>query len=197
MNEPPVETGPAGALSAYVPRRITGPVVMGVVPNQPLAVAHRAAELAYSLNVRLICAYVDVTSYLEQEPDGRVEAHPIDPDGVDDDIEGISAGINERLRDALGGTGIPWSFVPSPGIRPVLRGGWRIRRMRASSSWAPANVDSERDSRNCSLAPSRSTSATASTGRSWSFHSPGTPDTNPSRASDGTSRPIGPTSLDG
>lgn len=87
-----------------------------------LAVAHRAAELAYSLKVRLICAYVDVTSYLEQEPDGRVEVHPIDPDGVDDDIQGISAGIKERVQDALGGTGIPWSFVSLAGDPPRALG---------------------------------------------------------------------------
>jgi nucleotide-binding universal stress UspA family protein len=88
---------------------------MGVVPGQPLAVAHRAAELAFSLNVELICAYVDVTTYLAEEPDGRVEARPIDPDGVDDDIEGISAGIAEHLREALGGTGIRWSFLTLSG----------------------------------------------------------------------------------
>ncbi|NKR13613.1 hypothetical protein A5N17_21345 [Arthrobacter sp. D2] len=83
---------------------------MGVVPGQPLAVAHRAADLAHSLNVELICAYVDVTTYLVKEPDGRVDAFPIDPDGIDDDIEEISAGIAERLRQALDGSGVPWSF---------------------------------------------------------------------------------------
>jgi nucleotide-binding universal stress UspA family protein len=115
MNEPTNETRPATGPTPYVPRRITGPVLMGVVPGQPLAVAHRAAELAFSLNVKLICAYVDVTSYLAEEPDGRVDALPIDPDGIDDDIEGISAGIRERLQDALHGTGVRWSFVTLSG----------------------------------------------------------------------------------
>jgi nucleotide-binding universal stress UspA family protein len=115
MNEPENETRPATGPTPYVPRRITGPVLMGVVPGQPLTVAHRAAELAYSLNVKLICAYVDVTSYLAEEPDGRVEALPIDPDGIDDDIEGISAGIAERLQDALDGSGVGWSFVTLAG----------------------------------------------------------------------------------
>jgi nucleotide-binding universal stress UspA family protein len=115
MNEPAKETRPATGPTAYVPRKITGPVLMGVVPGQPLAVAHRAAELAYSLNVKLICAYVDVTTYLAEEPDGRIEARPIDPDGIDDDVEGISAGIAERLREALDGTGIRWSFVTLAG----------------------------------------------------------------------------------
>lgn len=115
MNEPDSETRPATGPAPYVPRRITGPVLMGVVPGQPLAVAHRAAELAYSLNVKLICAYVDVTAYLAEEPDGRVEALPIDPDGIDDDIEGISAAIAERLQEALGGSEIRWSFVTLAG----------------------------------------------------------------------------------
>lgn len=115
MNEPDSETRPATGPTPYVPRRITGPVLMGVVPGQPLAVAHRAAELAYSLNVKLICAYVDVTAYLAEEPDGRVEALPIDPDGIDDDIEGISAAIAERLQEALGGSEIRWSFVTLAG----------------------------------------------------------------------------------
>jgi nucleotide-binding universal stress UspA family protein len=115
MNEPENETRPATGLTPYVLRRITGPVLMGVVPGQPLAVAHRAAELAFSLNVKLICAYVDVTTYLAEEPDGRIEARPIDPDGIDDDIEGISAGIAERLHEALDGSGIGWSFVTLAG----------------------------------------------------------------------------------
>ena len=115
MNEPEKETRPATGPVGYVPQKITGPVLMGVVPGQPLAVAHRAAELAYSLNVKLVCAYVDVTSYLAEEPDGRIEARPIDPDGIDDDIEGISAAIKERLREALDGTGIGWSFVTLSG----------------------------------------------------------------------------------
>jgi nucleotide-binding universal stress UspA family protein len=115
MNEPANETRPATGPTPYVPRRITGPVLMGVVPGQPLAVAHRAAELAYSLNVKMICAYVDVTSYLAEEPDGRVETLPIDPDGIDDDIEGISAGIRERLQEALDGSRVRWSFVTLAG----------------------------------------------------------------------------------
>jgi nucleotide-binding universal stress UspA family protein len=115
MNEAENGTRPGAARTPYVPRRITGPVLMGVVPGQPLAVAHRAAELANSLNVKLICAYVDVTTYLAEEPDGRVEALPIDPDGIDDDIEGISAGMRERLQEALDESGVSWSFVTLAG----------------------------------------------------------------------------------
>jgi nucleotide-binding universal stress UspA family protein len=115
VNDPAKEPGPAAEPTAFVPRKITGPVLMGVVPGQPLAVAHRAAELAYSLDVELMCAYVDVTSYLAEEPDGRIEALPIDPDGIDDDIESISAAIKDRLQEAFDGTGIRWSFVTLAG----------------------------------------------------------------------------------
>lgn len=38
--------------------RIARPVWMGVIPGQAPAVAHRAAELAYSPGVELVCAYV-------------------------------------------------------------------------------------------------------------------------------------------
>lgn len=110
MNQPADHPG-----AAYVPRKITGPVLMGAVPGQPLAVAHRAAELAFSLGVELVCAYVDVTTYPAGEPGGRVEALPIDPDGIDDDIEGISADIQERMKEALGAAGIRWSFVTLAG----------------------------------------------------------------------------------
>jgi len=123
MTEPAKELRPGTGPIAYVPRRITGPVLMGVVPGQSLAVAHRAAELAYSLNVKLVCAYVDVTTYLAEEPTGRTGARPIDPDGLDDDIEGISAGIAERLRGALDGTGIGWSFVTLSGDPARALGG--------------------------------------------------------------------------
>lgn len=115
MNEPAKETGAAAGPDGYRPRRITGPVLLGVVPGQPLAVAHRAAELALSLDVKLVCAYVDVTTYLAEEAGGRPEVRPIDPDGIDDDIEGISAGIKEHLREALDGSGVRWSFVTLAG----------------------------------------------------------------------------------
>jgi len=100
--------------------RIAGPVVMGAVPGQPQAVALRAAELALSLGVPLICAYVDVTSYLADDPGGRRPsdpsgARPIDPDGIDDDVEGIAAALKARLGETLEAGGVPWSFVALAG----------------------------------------------------------------------------------
>ncbi|MBT2538596.1 universal stress protein [Arthrobacter sp. ISL-69] len=93
MNEP------AGS-DVFVPRRVTGPVLAAVVPGQPLGVVHRAAELAYTLDVKLLCAYVDITSYLADEPDN----------GPVDDAEATSAGIRDRLGNTLDGTGVRWSF---------------------------------------------------------------------------------------
>jgi enolase len=46
-----------------------GPVLEGVVPGQPMAVVHRAAEFAYTLNVKLICAYVHVLTAREERAD--------------------------------------------------------------------------------------------------------------------------------
>lgn len=95
--------------------RIAGPVVMGAVPGQPQAVAHRAAELALSLGVPLICAYVDVTSYLADDQAGHDGARPIDPDGIDDDVEGIAAALKARLGETLDAGGVNWSFVALAG----------------------------------------------------------------------------------
>jgi nucleotide-binding universal stress UspA family protein len=100
MKEPARETVPEAKAAAFIPRRVTGPVLAGVVPGQPRAVVYRAAELAYSLNVKLICVYVDITSYIADEPD----------DGPADDAEATSAGILERLENTLDGSGIRWSF---------------------------------------------------------------------------------------
>ncbi|WP_244292621.1 universal stress protein [[Micrococcus luteus] ATCC 49442] len=100
VNEPARERLPEARPAAFVLRRITGPVLAAVVPGQPPAIVHRAAELAYTLNVKLICVYVDITSYLADEQDN----------GPVDDAEATSAGIQEHLENTLDGTGIRWSF---------------------------------------------------------------------------------------
>ncbi|MBT1002958.1 universal stress protein [Paenarthrobacter sp. DKR-5] len=98
------------------PHRITGPVVLGVVPGQPLAALHRAAELAGSLGVRLVCAYVDIATYLVDEgPDGSVASRPIDPDTADDDVEGTSARLKDGIGSALDGYAVSWSFITLAG----------------------------------------------------------------------------------
>ena len=99
------ETQPGAEDAGFVPRRLTGAVLACVVPGQSPAVVHRAAELALTLNVKLICAYVDITTYLAGEPDN----------GLVDDVEATSAGIRESLGKILDGTGVRWSFLTLTG----------------------------------------------------------------------------------
>lgn len=112
MNEPANRSLPDAGVAAFVPRRITGPVLAGVVPGQPLGVVQRAAELAHNLSVKLICAYVDVATYLADEPEGN-QVGPFGSEGVVDDAEGAGAGagIRERLQRFLDGAGVRWSFL--------------------------------------------------------------------------------------
>ena len=115
MNLPAKETPPGARGPAFVPQRIPGPGLVGVVPGLPLAVVHRAADLAYSLKVKLICAYVDITTYLAEETEDRVEASPLSPYGIIDDVEATSAGIRKSLQEVLGGAGVRWSFLTLSG----------------------------------------------------------------------------------
>lgn len=96
---------------AIVPQRITGPVLAGVVPGQPPEVVQRAAELAHSLGIKLICAYVDITTYLADEPDEGIGAGIFGSEAIVDDAEGVSTVIRERLQKILNGTGVRWSFL--------------------------------------------------------------------------------------
>jgi nucleotide-binding universal stress UspA family protein len=112
MNRPTEDAGTRPGF--YSIGRIGGAVVAGVAPGQPQAVTQRAAELACSLNVDLIYAYVDVTTFLNEEPDDSIDALP-DPYGVEDDPEGVSARIRARLHQILDGTEARWSFVTLSG----------------------------------------------------------------------------------
>ncbi len=87
------------------------PILVGVVPGQPLILARRAAELAHGLGVELVCAYVDVATFRVAEGiDGALESQAIDPDGVDDDIEDIATNLRELLAPVFAPYGIRWSF---------------------------------------------------------------------------------------
>ncbi|MCH6471415.1 universal stress protein [Sinomonas terrae] len=100
---------------AYGPQRFTGPVVAGVTPGQSLAVIHRAADLARSLGVRLVCVHADPSTVQEREADGRISVLPIDPDAVDDDAARVRAELFHGLRDQLEGTGLEWHFTAVSG----------------------------------------------------------------------------------
>jgi nucleotide-binding universal stress UspA family protein len=111
MNEPAKKAGLPDREGEFVPQRIAGPVVAGVVPGQPPAVVHSAARLAYSLNVKLICAYVDITSYLSNERDDQDLLQATGQDGTVDDVEQTSAHLREHLQAVLGKAGIRWSLL--------------------------------------------------------------------------------------
>lgn len=98
------------------PHRIIGPVLAAVHPGQNPTVIHRAAELAASLGSDLVCAYVDVTSYLLREAlDGTVESRPIDPDTVDDDADEVAERLRFRLEHELTPYGVAWSYTTLAG----------------------------------------------------------------------------------
>lgn len=76
-----------------------GPVVVGLMPGQDGAVVERAAELAATLNVPLLGAFVDPASYLvEWIPGGHVDQFSLEP-VIDDDDE--TAGIARELAAHL------------------------------------------------------------------------------------------------
>lgn len=106
---------PEAGGAAFVPRRITGPVVVGVVPGQPLEVLQRGTELAHNLGVKVICAYVDITTYLEDEPDEWTQGGTAGAAGLVDDVEGVSTRIREHLQTYLDGSGVRWSFLTLTG----------------------------------------------------------------------------------
>lgn len=79
---------------------------MGIVPGQPLAVLRAAVDMAEAYKVKLICAYVDITSYLADDPEEDAPA---------DDAEATSAGLREHLKTTLEDSGVRWSFLTLTG----------------------------------------------------------------------------------
>jgi nucleotide-binding universal stress UspA family protein len=111
MTEPGNRPAPDTEVMAFVPRPISGPVLAGVVPGQPLEVLQRATELARHLGVKLICAYVDITTYLADEQDDGIHVDPFGSLADADDAEGVSTRLRERLQKILQGAGVRWSFL--------------------------------------------------------------------------------------
>ncbi|BAS16946.1 hypothetical protein AHiyo8_52490 [Arthrobacter sp. Hiyo8] len=60
MSNPRGEDMPLDKVS---PARLTGPVLAGVLPHQPVAVVEKAAEVALSAGLHLVLAFADVTSF--------------------------------------------------------------------------------------------------------------------------------------
>ncbi|WAH96364.1 universal stress protein [Arthrobacter sp. MMS18-M83] len=113
MSNPRGEDTP---LAKGSPTRLTGPVLAGVLPNQPAMVVERAAEVALTGGLELVLAFADVTRFpAAGDRDGHLAAQPIDPDGIDDDAAAISESLRSRIADQLNGSGVQWSFVALAG----------------------------------------------------------------------------------
>lgn len=121
MPEP--EHKPLTPSPATLPRqRLSGPVIVGVVPGQPAAVIRKAADLAYSLGVLLLLAHVDVDRYpVSGKPDDGRASALIDPGGLEED-EGTEI-LRTHLAGELASGDVPWEYVQLAG-EPAKALGW-------------------------------------------------------------------------
>ena len=97
-----------------VPKGLVGPVLVGVMPGQRPVVVERAAEVALSAGLPLVCAFVDVTVYPVDGTTGGPSA-PIDPDGVDDDAENAPESVRAAIATQLTEADLTWSIVSLAG----------------------------------------------------------------------------------
>jgi nucleotide-binding universal stress UspA family protein len=92
------------------------PVVVGVAPGQRSQVVREAGALARSMGVGLICVWSDASHvYVGQEPDGTVDATPLDPDQDDAGVVTAEAELEHRLERDLADVDVPWLFVYTVG----------------------------------------------------------------------------------
>ncbi|MEE2523619.1 universal stress protein [Pseudarthrobacter sp. J75] len=90
---------------------MTGPLVVGVRPDQHGEVIQAAAALARKLEVALVCAYVDEASYLvEWDPHRATHRLSLHPDKDDDDVRTLQDQLRSILGQALEGQGVEWSL---------------------------------------------------------------------------------------
>lgn len=86
------------------------PIVVGVVPGQPVLVALTAASLAAATGATIYFAYVDPSRMtLAEHPDGTVRHTALDPDGIDD-WQQLEASLRDGLRAVLAGHEVVWEF---------------------------------------------------------------------------------------
>lgn len=88
-----------------------GPVIVGVIADQPREVLVQSAMFAKALGTRLVCVWVDPSSYLgPSEPDGTRELVPLDPDSYESTSEQAGGEIQAQLRQLLDGEQVDWTF---------------------------------------------------------------------------------------
>lgn len=94
----------------------TGPVIVGVIPNQPHEVVFQAATIAKALGTSLICVWVDASSYMGPvEPDGTREMVPLDPDTDESATRKTTEQLEARLQGTLDAQQVPWTLDVLPG----------------------------------------------------------------------------------
>lgn len=88
-----------------------GPVIVGVIPGQPREVLTQSVMFAQALGTRLVCAWVDPSSYLgPAEPDGTRELVPLDPDVYESTTEQAGGELEAELRQQLDTEQVDWTF---------------------------------------------------------------------------------------
>ena len=85
--------------------------MVGVTPQQPVAVLREAVRLARQFKAVLVCANVEAGSYVVAEhPDGSVESRPIDPDQPDWNTAVFNGGLAHRIREVADKEGVRVEF---------------------------------------------------------------------------------------
>lgn len=85
--------------------------MVGVTPQQPVAVLREAVRLARQFKAVLVCANVEAGSYVVAEhPDGSVESRPIDPDQPDWNAAVFNGGLAHRIRELADQEGVRVEF---------------------------------------------------------------------------------------
>ena len=86
-------------------------IVVGVTPQQPVAVLREAVRLARQFKAVLVCANVEAGSYIVAEhPDGSVESRPIDPDQPDWNTAVFDGGLAHLIRSVADQEGVRVEF---------------------------------------------------------------------------------------
>jgi nucleotide-binding universal stress UspA family protein len=89
----------------------TSCLVVGVMPRQSDRVVQEAMQFARMLSASLVLASVDTTRYTTgHNADGSVAALSIDPDAAEVITEEFDPELAERLRAAVGPSGVPFEF---------------------------------------------------------------------------------------